>query len=266
MGSLWERFLKYFYGMFSFAIYDYRNIYLANDIFGEKPLYYLKNKSGIFFSSEPKNIIKFEKVEFNPSRNNILDFLSLGFTPSSTIGFEDIICVPPASLIKINSPKEIEIKKYWRIEEISQKDKKKSIDKRDILQLKNNLIDSIESRLVSDVGKGIFLSSGIDSTLIATLITKELNQKLDSFTLSFSDGFDESSSAKKVANFLNIKNYTINYLNDEYNKDINNSLYKIYNELNDNRTAISIRQLSKFANNYIKVAIGGVGRRAFLWV
>ena len=247
----------HFDGMYAFAIYDYNNMYLAVDNFGEKPIYYFKNDNGIYFSSEPKNLIDLNKITFSPSKSNIIDFISLGFIRNPETGFKDLKCLPQSTIMKINKNHNFKLNKFWKLDTI--KNKKKYFEESDFKYIRNLLIESTESRLVADVNVGVFLSSGIDSTLLATLISRELNKKIDTFTLSFPDGVDEKLFVKEITNYLNLKNYSLNYLNDDYNINLNKSLSEIYYELNDNSTALSIRQLSKFAVKYIKVAVGGVG-------
>jgi asparagine synthase (glutamine-hydrolysing) len=254
-----DKCFDHFDGMYAFSLYDYDKLYLVTDNFGEKPIYYIKNNLGFYFSSEPKNIIEFLNLKFEPTNNNIIDFLSLGFVPAPETGYQDLKYLNPASILTINKNLDVNKKKYWQLENIDNKNKKKIFEKNDLKNIKNLIIGSIENRLNADVNLGIFLSSGIDSSLIASIISKELNYSLDSFTLSFPDGVDESQLAKKIANHLNIKNYTINYLDDNFSNDITKSTYSIYCQLNDNLTALSIRQLSKFAKQYVKVVLGGVG-------
>tara|TARA_Y100001970_G_C14220669_1_gene852476 strand:- start:367 stop:2157 length:1791 start_codon:yes stop_codon:yes gene_type:complete len=248
-----------FDGMFAFAIFDNKNLYLVNDFFGEKPIYYLNNKEGFFFASEIDILVKFTKAQINMSKTDDTDFLALGFLNFPNTGFEGIKYLEPASIISINEDKKIDIKKYWELEKINPKDLKKNLEKSDLKKIQNLLIESLENRLFADVNLGLFLSSGIDSTLVATLLSKELNTNINAYTVGFPQGVDESLKAKEIADYLKINHTIINSDDDLKSKNLIDLLFDLYGELNDNLTGLSIFQISKESKKNITVALSGIG-------
>ena len=107
---------------------------------------------------------------------------------------------------------------------------------------------------------GLFLSSGIDSSLIGCLLKRELNLDVLSLTVSFDKGLvhDESDQAKRISKFLDLNHIIVDSESEDSYSSLHN-LTSIYGEPNDNSTAISVRQMSKIAKNYFTVAFSGTG-------
>ena len=117
--SLWQNHkldgLRKIDGMFAFAIYENKEIYIGTDYFGEKPIYYLKNDQGFYFSSEPKVLIKFLNLKISLSQSEFAEFLSLGFIISPGTGFEKLKVLEQNSLIKIDQNNKIEVSKIFKL-------------------------------------------------------------------------------------------------------------------------------------------------------
>ena len=105
-------------GMFAFAVYDGHDLVIARDIFGEKPLYYIKNDEGFFFSSEIGILKSFLNIKFKPSKNEIYSFLALGYLQGNHTGYEKIKSLEPSTLITIDEKNNIQLKKYYEAEKI----------------------------------------------------------------------------------------------------------------------------------------------------
>ena len=131
--------------------------------------------------------------------------------------------------------------------------------KKDYDKLLDLLISSTEKRLYADVNIGLFLSSGIDSALIASIISKELKANINAYTVAFSKGVDESIQAKEISDYLGLDHHIIDSNQDINMNDMTGSIFNIYNELNDNLTALSINQISRASKNKVTVALGGIG-------
>ncbi len=244
-------------GMYAFAVFHNNTLNLVTDYFGEKPLYLYTCEKGIFFSSEASVLIKLFSLNFKYDDNELISFLSFGYTPDYKTGFNNLELIKPATIIKFSSPFNKETKKYWNIKKLKNNNLKTKFDKSDYDKLLSILIESIENRMHSDVPIGLFLSSGLDSSLIAAIIKKELNRNIDSYTVSFSKNYDESEFAQNIANYLEINHKIIENTNEDFYNVRN--LNDIYNYPNDNLTALSIYLMSKGVNEKIKVAITGLG-------
>ena len=241
-------------GMFSIALYMNRKIFLISDYFLEKPLFYYSNDEGVFFSSEPKcitNILGLKKKNLNP-----INFVALGFIQDGKTGFNNIKSLSQATIIEFDKNKNKKIKKYWRFP-IKKFSEKRKIDSQFLDEFTDLLILSIKRRLRSDVNLGLFLSSGVDSKLIATLMKFELKKNIDTFTFSFPGSYDESRDVRSFCNYLNINNR--NFYSKK-NRDFDEKLLlNIFSYPNDNTTSISINTMCKSIKKKYKVIISGVG-------
>ncbi|MCH7964139.1 MAG: asparagine synthase (glutamine-hydrolyzing) [Bacteroidetes bacterium] len=255
--------LEKFDGMFAFAYYHEGKIIFGTDPFGEKPLYIYETKEGIYFSSE---IIAFTdnlNIEKELTQSDIELFVGLGFLPEDRTGFKNVKKLGPATYAEYNiSTKHLNKEKYWEYDTyINKNDTKDIINVDDLKTIHNVLISSVESRIISDVPLGIFLSSGVDSLLIASVVKKELNKDILSLTVKFSNDevIDESNDAKRAAEFLSLNHIILEQQENSLSIDDLDFLFSSYGELNDNLTVISANIISRAASEYIKVALTGTG-------
>jgi len=251
-------------GMFAFAVFQKHSLFLSVDFFGEKPLFYSISKDGIYFSSEANPLIKLLNLKLINDLKTNLEFSVFGYINSPNTGYENLYKVEPSTYIKAsikNSKICISKEKYWKPNErIFEKGKIRPFSSKDIKSIKEILIDSISTRMISDVPLGLFLSSGIDSSLIACLIKKELNRNIEAFTVKFDKNLvhDESEIAKKIAEHIGI-NHKILFNPKIENYDID-KMKKLYSgDLNDNTTIFSVNEMSLLAKKSIKVALSGLG-------
>jgi len=256
--------LDYLDGMFAFACFKDKKLFLAVDHFGEKPLYYAKLKEGIYFSSEAKPLIELLKLSLTPDKKLKMEFILFGYINSPNTIYQNLFKLEPAHYIECTTQdKKIRLnkKKYWTVKPRSfSSGIIQPISKDKIKNIKEILLTSIKSRMISDVPIGLFMSSGIDSILIASLIKKELNQNIDTYTVKFDSKkvHDESTYAKRIAKHLGL-NHTI--ISSNYKKNYNlNNLLELYSlDPNDNLTIFSIFAMSQSARKNIKVALCGMG-------
>ena len=252
-----ENTLKLIDGMFAFAYFDGNNksLWLARDRIGEKPLYYGKNCNSIFFSSELSGIIASKMFNTKAiDENSIISFLQLDYIPNDKTLIKNIHKVLPGEVIKFQN-NEIVKKQYFSINY----NKKLNINLNEAKKNLNLLLEkSVKERLVADVPVGVFLSGGIDSSLIA-YYAKNIMPNIQSFTIKMTNStYDESEYAKLVSKKLKIKNNIAEFDDDEILKSLEIIENKIDEPLGD-PSILPTFLLSKFAKNYIKVALSGDG-------
>mgnify|MGYP003979077801 FL=1 len=249
-------------GMFSFAFYKKGVLFLAIDSFGEKPLYWYESKKGFYFSSEPEPLVKMLKLDLSLHNDSILDFLVLGYIPSPDTAYNGLYRCEPSTLIRVTRFGGVKLKKYWSYptQHVGSGLVKKATSQQldDITQL---LIDSLARRTISDVPVGLFLSSGVDSSLIAALLCKELNRDdILAFTVAYDKKLihDESIDAARIAKYLNMRHITVN--SDQNENDHNmDDLHMMFGEPNSGLTAFSVEQMSHLAKRNFGVALSGTG-------
>ena len=252
-----EKTLEMIDGMFAFVFYEGKNdtLWLVRDRMGEKPLYYTSHRDNIFFSSEASGIAASGIHENNViDKDAVLQYLHLDYIPNNKSLLKGVQKVLPGEFIKI-SKKQISKKIYFTLNQ----NNKKEIP----LEKATNLIDkllekSVNERLIADVPVGIFLSGGIDSSLIA-YYAKKFDSNITSFTIKMeNDTYDESSYAKLVADKLGIANNIAEFNNNEIIKSLEIIENKMDEPLGD-PSILPTFLLSKFAKESVKVALSGDG-------
>lgn len=199
-----ENCVKKFNGMFAFCIYDKnkKTLFIARDHIGIKPLYYYFENEKFIFASEIKAILedKYIKREINIEALN--QYISLRYNPLLQTLFEGIKKLPPASTLKFDlRNKTFKINKFW---DLKLKEEKKS-ENYYLKKLDKLFIDAVKRQLISDVPLGVFLSGGIDSTLVTSYMRKaNPDTKIKSFSVGFEDGenVDERGYARKVSEVI----------------------------------------------------------------
>ena len=252
-------------GMFAFALFDkkVKEIILVRDRFGEKPLYYGFYKNNFIFSSELK-VLNFLKTEENINTNSLNLYFNYLSIPSPFSIYKNFNKLSPGSFItlKINEleKKKITEKKYYNKKEIIINNKNKKITgQQQSDELENLLTNSIEDMLISDKPVGAFLSGGIDSSLICSLLSKRLNKKIKTFTIGFENkNYDESIFAKNISNFLNTDHYE-HIFNEDDVKSIIPEIPIVYDEPFSDSSQIPTYLVSKIAKETVSVSLTGDG-------
>ena len=244
-------------GMWAFAIYDNKHdrIFLSRDRFGEKPLfYYLKNNIFIF-GSELSSIIKLKKNNYDLNKLNLKKYCAYGYFPNNLTPYNDIYKLEGGHnlLLDLNKMTAITIK-YWDYLIEPDYTKNEGEWSEIIFSL---LEQSIKKRLVADVPIGVFLSGGLDSSIIALSAQKNSKNKINTFSINFSENsFDES----RFSNFFSKKIDTLHHsqtVNPNNIKDICEELFSKIDEPLSDSSLISYYLLCKFSRKKVKVALGG---------
>lgn len=231
-----EECLSHLNGIFSFSIFDEERkcIFMARDNLGVKPLFYSVKNNYLIFSSEIKGMLKHPLIKPIIEEEGILELLSLG--PSRSLGngiFKDIKEVPPGSYLYFSKDKFF-IKEYWKLEA---REHKLSLDET-VFELSSMLENIVSNQMISDRKILGFLSGGIDSSLICSIMSRELkkqNKILDTFTVDYVD-YDKDFKVNEfeiskdkdfavlVSNTIGSNNRVITIKNEELFYNLENSL------------------------------------------
>lgn len=209
-----EKCVNHLNGIFSFAIFDEcrKCIFIARDHLGVKPIFYSLKNDYLIFASEIKCLLNHPIIDSTVSKEGLMDLLSLG--PSRSLGqgiFKDIKEIPPAHYLCV-SEKEIALKEYWTLN--AREHKGNAFEtKEELIYLLEKII---KNQMVSDRGLFAFLSGGIDSSLICSILSSELrkeNKVLDTFTVDYVD-YDKDFKSNEFEvtrdkDFVKIVNETI---------------------------------------------------------
>ena len=181
-----EKIVEKLEGIFAFAIYDGKDLFLARDRLGVKPLFYTQIDGNFLFASEIKALLKNGLVQPIIDKESLQELLGLG--PSKIPGsgiFKGIKELRAAHYLTYKAGI-IDIKRYWNVKD------KKFDDTFEVCSTKvrRMLMDSIKRQMVSDVGISTFLSGGLDSSIITAVVSNELkkqNQVLDTYSIDYED-------------------------------------------------------------------------------
>lgn len=186
--AIWgkEELLDKLRGMFAFAIWDSRDgsLFCARDPFGIKPFYYSTNNgSGFVFASEAKAILQYPPFEKELNIEALEYYLCFQFNPLNETFFKGIFKLPAAHYMVVKSDGEIELTRYWRpvFKENKNLTAQEASDK-----IEQAMLKTVERHNVADVEVGAYLSSGIDSSYTASVLSK-INPDLKTFTVGFSE-------------------------------------------------------------------------------
>jgi asparagine synthase (glutamine-hydrolysing) len=249
-----------FTGMFAFALWDsqIKKFYLVRDRLGVKPLFYILHKSGVYFFSELKAVSKIPDLKVTINRKALQGFLKRGYISGSDCIFNEVEKVKQGNIIFFDSDLNIESLNYWNVNDFGS-----GRFEGDYFEAKKNvkeaIINSIDYRLVSDVSVGIFLSGGIDSSLVTSIASKELGTKLQTFTVSFENkDFNEADSAKLIAKEMGTDHHEF-LCSSNILYEFIDELPVVFDEPFGDASSLPTLFLSKNTKEYVKVALGGDG-------
>ena len=246
-------------GMFAIAIYDKleRELYLFRDRIGIKPLVYFWDGNNIAFASEIKSLTTTNKIPQVLNKNSVNDFLHLGFIPAPNTIYENIFKLNPGTYLKVSSTG-IEKIRYWDIKQKLSNNTHK--DKEEVLvKLSDLIMSSVQYQLKSDVPYGVFLSGGIDSSLVTAQAAFLSNVKIDTFSIGFEENIvNESEYARAVATYLETNHHEFIISHKDVINIIETS-FDAYDEPNADSSVIPTLLVSKLAKEHVTVALTGEG-------
>ena len=193
-----EATLKKINGMFALALYDrvLNDVFIARDHAGEKPLYFGKQGQNIFFASELKGIVQNPLFASEIDEEALAAFFQFGYVPTPFSIYKNIKKLPPASWVRLSLPEETNT--YWSItQERTKSEKRFELDNRSTLD--DLLRDAVAKQMQADVSVGAFLSGGVDSSLIVSLMQEQSLNKINTFTIGFKDERFNEASLPQVA-------------------------------------------------------------------
>lgn len=199
--------VKQLTGMFAFAVWDRRDrrVWLGRDRFGEKPLCYHLGPGGLYFASEVRALETAPGVSRDLDPDALSLYLQYGYTPAPLSIYRDIRKLPPASLLSWRPGEAPVVEPYWRLSTVMAAGRRDLIQDEDaaLTALDAVLREVVQSQMVADVPLGVFLSGGVDSSLVAALMTAAGPGPIQTFTLGFdAPEFNEADHARAVAAHL----------------------------------------------------------------
>lgn len=254
--------VHHFRGMFAFAIWNTntKKLLLCRDRVGVKPMYWYQKGDLFMFASELKAFHAHPGFDKKIDHDAVSLYLQTGYIKAPYCIFSYVHKMLPGSFLELDSNGQINTWKYWDVREqyLSAEINSKSDDEL-IKECESLLRESFQLRMVADVPVGMFLSGGIDSSIVTALLQEQSTIPLNTFTIGFDDPkYNEAEHAKKVARHLGT-NHTELYCNEKHFKEIISLLPEIYDEPFGDSSGIPTFLVSKLARNHVTVALSADG-------
>lgn len=261
-----EETLRQVKGMFAIALYDRKEqtLFLARDRVGEKPLYYGYLPSGAFvFGSDLNSIKTLDGFSNEINRGVLQDYFRYGYIAAPYSIYENIYKLQPGKFLKIKFPFNKEkIYTYWSMQETARRGQDNLFrgsyeEARE--ELERLLKNSIRGQMVADVPVGAFLSAGIDSSTIVSLMQSLSERKVRSFTIGMWDEkFNEATAAKEIAACLGTE-HTELYITEEDAKQVIPGLADMFGEPFADSSQIPTYLVSRMTREHVTVSLSGDG-------
>lgn len=245
-------------GMFGFAIWDQRNqeLFCARDAFGIKPFYYSDQNGTFIFSSEIKAILASGIVKPEVQASAFLNYLTFQYAPSNMTMFKHIHKLEPGHWMSVNATGVHQTGRYWEF--TFQPEEGKSLDYF-VEGLRETLRESVNLHSQSDVPVGTFLSSGIDSTAITSLIGEHRSERVPSFGIGFSDyPVNEAKVACRTAAEMHTPFFFRELSVKHFLDTVPQMIWHMDEPLAD-PSAIPLYHVAELAREHVKVVLSGEG-------
>jgi len=274
-----EQSLKRFNGMFAFAVWDreVRELWLARDRMGEKPLYYTISGKAFLFGSELKALRKHPSCPVELDLRALALYLRFGYVPGPWTIYNRVYKLPPACFMRLSaaelerrpevnpfpgSGSGIVPRYYWSPIDVAERcaaepfsgSEEEAIDRLEVL-----LREAVKMRMEADVPLGAFLSGGIDSSTIVALMQAQSDRPVRTFSIGFlEEGMNEAHHAKQVARHLGTDHVEL-YVTPTEALDVIPMLPAMYDEPFADASQIPTFLVSRLARQHVTVSLSGDG-------
>lgn len=254
--------VRRFIGMFAFAIWDNQDnkLFLFRDRVGVKPLYYAWDGKFFWFGSELKALRAFKYWTPEINRQALGEFFQYGYIAAPRTIYKHVYKLLPGHWLELSryvfKPS---IHCYWSLSDIVAQGKLSGSEDELADRMEELIISAFNYRMVADVPVGVFLSGGIDSSIVTAILQKHSGQQIHTYTIGFREaGYNESVWAKKVADYLGTK-HTEYILELNKAHEIIPKLPQIYDEPFGDSSCIPTLMVSRLARQEVKVALSADG-------
>ncbi|HEV7763868.1 MAG TPA: asparagine synthase (glutamine-hydrolyzing) [Thermoanaerobaculia bacterium] len=260
-----EAALQRFIGMFAIAIWDRdtQRLLLIRDRMGVKPLYYGLVGNAFLYASELKALRRHPRFEGKIDRGAVQLYLRYMYVPAPLSIYEGIFKLMPGTMLTFDpATRAIATTTYWSVRDAATRgaaNRFRGSEEEASQELETLLRDAVRLRMVSDVPLGVFLSGGVDSSLIAALMQAQSSIPVRTFAIGFSHAdYDEARFAAQVARHLGT-DHTELYVTEEDVVNVIPMLPSMYDEPFADSSQIPTHLVAKLARQHVTVALSGDG-------
>lgn len=244
-------------GMFALAVYDRRTgaLHMMRDHFGIKPLYYTEVGADLFFASDIRSLLASGRIAAQVNPTALWHYLSFQYVPESETMYAGVFKVPPAHYLTWQDG-HLSFTRYWTLAYAPESGRTMP-DLADGIY--HALKDSVRRHMMSDVPRGAYLSSGIDSTAVAAFLRQ--HQALDTFSIGFGDGqgeVNEAVFARETARRLGTRHHEVSVSAEEY-RDLLPAIIAAQEDPVADPSAPALYFLAREARRHVTVVLSGEG-------
>jgi asparagine synthase (glutamine-hydrolysing) len=252
--------LRHLNGMFAFAIYDerQRQLFLARDRAGEKPLFYRIEKGKLFFASELKALMGVPDSSRKIDPQSLDCYLAFGYVPGEMCILEGYRKVQPAHALTFSLERGTHRIWQWWTPPVLVEDEKEMEEEKLVEQLETLLEDAVKKQFAADVPVGILLSGGVDSSLVTAMAVRKA-KKVKTFTIGFPGAgrLDETRHARLIASYFGTEHTEL--MAEQATADLIPLLAKQFDEPIADSSIIPTYLVSRLVRHHCTVALGGDG-------
>ncbi|MCA9025111.1 MAG: asparagine synthase (glutamine-hydrolyzing) [Planctomycetaceae bacterium] len=253
--------VRHFRGMFAFAVWDEneRRLMLSRDRVGKKPLFYTECDGRLLFASEMQGLLAIPEVSRDLDITAVDDYLNFGYIPAPKTIFENVFKLPPAHSLTLELDEygghKQRIERYWRLDY----GPKLTLDRQEAREaLEEKLLEATRLRMISDVPLGVLLSGGLDSSVIAALMSRLSDRPIKTFSIGFNDSvYNELPYARKVAEHCGTDHHEL--VVEPQGLEILPKLVRHYGEPFADSSAIATYHVARLTREHVTVALNGDG-------
>lgn len=248
--------LRFLRGMFAFALWDSRQktLFLARDRLGKKPLNYVVADRSLYFCSELAPLLDARLAAWEIDPESLAAYLMFGFVSAPQTMVRQIRKLPPAHYLLWRAG-EIEVRRYWSLPHAP---KTECSYAEALEEVKAKLDESLRLRLRSDVPLGLLLSGGVDSNALLARLVRGLGQKVQAFTIGFSEkAYDESDLARASAHHFGVEHHVLMGSTDLLK--LMPEVVRHYGEPSADKSALPTMLVCELTRRHVKVALSGDG-------
>jgi asparagine synthase (glutamine-hydrolysing) len=264
-----QRTLESIVGQFAIAVFDTveRRLLLTRDRFGEKPLYYGYAGPAFVFASELRAVRHAPQFDATIDRGALALFMQHSYVPAPRSIHVSMRKVPPGAWLEIDASRVAsrslpEPREYWSSVDVAREGERSLLALSDtdaIAELERTLTRAVKGQMLSDVPLGAFLSGGIDSSLVVSLMQAVSSRPVRTFSIGFEEGlYDESAAARRVAAHLGTE-HTELVVRDRDALAIVPNLAQIFDEPFGDSSQVPTFLVSQLARRQVTVALSGDG-------
>jgi asparagine synthase (glutamine-hydrolysing) len=246
-----------FRGMFALALFDPRDetVLFVRDRVGIKPLYLAEHEGGLLFASELRALLASERIERKLDPSALARFVWHGFVPGPGTLVEGVRLLPPGTTMRVGLDGRLrEPRRYWQLPSAVED----ADEERAVRNLGETLEEAVRLRLIADVPLGIFLSGGVDSSVVTALARRASVGPVSTFNIRFEEArWDESEHARRIAAALGTEHHEVTLSEHDFSTHLDDALASIdqptFDAINTYFVSRAVREAG------LTVALAGTG-------